>query len=174
MTSKQRQLLSEKLTANAQRRLAAEYLAALGADMRSTLAQSRLVVRPESDPIIAFRQFDKHGLQLEQAIRPTGYMYAHYDEPDEVYAAVRLFGNGADAALGYFCPTYFRSSADPPVFEVRFGWARAHFSALHALAGQGCNLTTRGGEAGILSRVTCGWHDRHADDRVHELACWGG
>jgi len=134
MASKQRQLLAEKQTANFQRRLAAEYLAALGTDMRSTLAQTRLVVRPESAPIIAFRQFDEHGLQLDLVIRPAGYTYTRYDELDEVYAAVRTFGNAADAALGYFCPTYFRVSADPPVFEVPFGWARAYFPGLHAVA----------------------------------------
>jgi len=171
MTPGHQQLLSEKLMANLQRRLAVQFLDALGSQVRSTLSQARLVVRPESDPVIAYRRFDERGIVLDS--QPSGYSYARFDEADDLYGEVRAFGGRADAAIGYFCPTYFTASGDPPVFEVPFGWARAHFPELHAAAKQGCNLTTCGGDAGILSRVTCGWHDRHADDRVHELAWWG-
>lgn len=172
MTREQQQLLAEKLTANAQRRLAARYIDALGSEIRSTLAKARIVVRPESDPVIAYRQFDDRGIGLAQVTQPIPFKYARYDDMEDMYNQVRKINSGADEALAYFCPTYF-STQEPPVFEVQFGWARLNFPALHAAAWHGCNLTTRGGEVGILSRVTCGWHDRHADDRVHELAWWG-
>ena len=172
MTPEQQQLLGEKLTANAQRRLAARFIDELGSETRSMLAKARVVVRPESDPIIAYRQFDNRGIGFARATQPRRFRYARYDDVEEMYNEVRKIVSDADEAIAYFCPTYFNTS-DPPVFEVQFGWARLHFPALHAAARQGCNLTTCDGDAGILSRVTCGWHDRHADDRVHELAWWG-
>jgi hypothetical protein len=181
MTPEQQQLLAEKRTSNFQRRLAAKYVDALDSEIRSTLTKARIVVRPESDPVIAFRQFDARGFSLAQVTQPLRFKYARYDDMEEMYNEVREIKSGADEAIAYFCPTYFTAqdesrrwlSDDPPVFEVQFGWARLHFPALHAAAGQGCNLTTCSGDAGILSRVTCGWQDRHADDRVHELAWWG-
>jgi hypothetical protein len=86
-----------------------------------------------------------------------------------------------DDVVAEFCPTCFTaredgggwSSGEPPVFEVRLGWARSHFPELYAAARHGCNLTTRCGRAGILTRVVCGYRDRDADESVFELACWG-
>jgi hypothetical protein len=173
MTPEQKQLLAEKLTANFQRWLASKYVDAVSSEIRSTLTKARIVVRPESDPLIAYRQFDDRGIGLAEVTRPLRFKYARYDDVEEMYNQVREIKSSADEAIGHFCPTYFTAQGEPPVFEVQFGWARLHFPALHAAARQGCNLTTCGGNAGILSRVTCGWKDRHADDRVHELAWWG-
>lgn len=182
MTPEQRALLAERHAAYRQRWLASRYLAALGPETSAALSQSRVITRPESDTALRYRLFEEGGLGIDEVTRPSGYCFFAFTRPEDVYARVAAFWPGADEATGDFCPTYFMADegrggwswGEPPVFEVRFGWARTHFPELHAAGRQGCNLTTRCGRAGILTRVVHGYRDRHADEPVFELACWGG
>lgn len=174
--------LAEGRAASRQRWLAGRYLAALKSVTRYALAQARVITRPESDAALRYSLFDERGLGLEEITRPPGFRFFAFSQPEQVLAQVEALGSAADDATGDFCPTYFIArqdgewlpSGETPVFEVRFGWARAHFPELHTSALQGCNLTTRCGRAGILTRVVHGYHDRHADEPMFELACWGG
>jgi hypothetical protein len=182
MTPEQRARLAEGRAASRQRWLAGRYLTALGAETRTVLSRERVITRPESDAALRYRLFDERGLGLDEVTRPPGYQFFAFSRPEEVLAQVEAFGVAADEATGDFCPTYFVAcqdgewlpSGELPVFEVRFGWARTHFPELYAAALHGCNLTTRCGRAGLLTRVVCGYQDRHADESVFELACWGG
>ena len=181
MNPEQQRLLAEKRTANHQQWLASRYLAALGTEVRDALSLARVVVRPESDALNGYRLFREAGLGLEPATRPTGYTFVAYDRAEDLFAAVEAFGTAADGFIGYFCPTGFMaredggrwsSSGDPPMLQVGFGWARSHFPKLHAAAHQACSLISACGGAGILTRVVCGYPDRHADDPVFEAALW--
>ncbi len=182
MTPEQRARFAERRTASHQRWLARRYLAGLGPQTRADLSQAPVITGPESDAIRCYRLFDERGLGDDEIIRPPGYRFFAFSRPEEVLACVEAFGTMADDEIGDFCPTYFMaredgggwSGGEPPVFDVRFGWARANFAELYAVACHGCNLTTRDGAAGILARVVCGYRDRHADERVYELALWGG
>lgn len=182
MTPEQRARLAEGRAAFRQRWLAERYLAALAPATRGALSRARVVTRPESDAALGYRLFDERGLGRDEITRPTGYRFLALSRQEEVPARVEEFGAEADELTGDFCPTYFvarqddewYSSGEPPVFEVRFGWARAHFAELYAAANHGCNLTTRCGRAGILTRVVHGYRDRPADEPVFELAYWIG
>lgn len=182
MTPEQRARLDEGRAAIHQRWLAGRYLSELGPTPRSALSLARIVTRPESDAILRYRLFEEAGLGIDEITLPKGYRFSALSQPEDVYDKVKAFGTAMDDKVAHFCPTRFKARTDSgmwscdeqPVFEIQFGWARIHFPELYVAARWGCNLTTQCGRAGILARTACGYGDRHPDEPVFEVACWGG
>jgi hypothetical protein len=180
MSDTTKQLLSEKLAANRQRWLARMFIARLPLPLQAVMGMARVVVAPECCAIAHHHYADRRGVGVESPVRPDDFIFSTFRDPQQVFDALASFGDAVDSEIGYFRPKGFfpvetlpTGPGEPPIFEVKFGWARQHLDDLYEPAGGTCGLTTRNGEAGIFINVICCYHDRDADEEVFELAYWG-
>ena len=172
MSLAHKQRLAERLIANQQRRQARLFVERLAPPLRNVLSESRVIFAPESERIAQHHFASERGVGIEQPVRPRDFFFAALRSSEDVFMALKSFGDKVDAERGYFRPAHF-SHNTPPIFEVNFGWARRHLNDLYLPSGRAFGLTIADGQAGIYTHVVCGYQDRDADEEVFELGYWG-
>jgi hypothetical protein len=178
MFADRQKTLSEKLTANQQRRWARLFVNIVSPCLREVLSNARIVFVPESESIAWHHFVCKRGVGRDNIVMPADFFYEVFEQPKEMFAALPTYRKNVDSQIGYFCPTRFwplesRSGGEPPLFEINFGWAREHFSELFEPSGQACSLTTKHGEAGIVTSTFCDCGRENPDEPIIEVGYWG-